>query len=255
MKNYINLVTVLAAFMVLIGCENPDATNDGDEIELSDVALDDQTKKISYLMGLDNGSSILAMQVEFSKEAFQLGLEDALNGGSPRLSQEEIASTVSAFEADMKKKQEELQASQQALMAEQAGENTAKGADFMNTNSTVDGVVTTESGLQYRVITEGTGPTPTLDSTVEVHYVGRLIDGTEFDSSRQRGVPAQFGVTQVIPGWTEALMLMPQGSNWELVIPPELAYGPGGTGPIPPNATLIFDVELLKASVGDSDNE
>ena len=108
MKNYINLVTALTAFMVLIGCENPDATIDGDEIELSNVALDDQTKKISYLMGLDNGSSILAMQVEFSKEAFQLGLEDALNGGSPRLSQEEIASTVSAFEADMKKKEEEI---------------------------------------------------------------------------------------------------------------------------------------------------
>ena len=109
--------------------------------------------------------------------------------------------------------------------------------------------MTTASGLQYKVITAGEGPVPTADSVVEVHYSGRLLDGTEFDSSIKRGVPAQFGVTQVIAGWTEALQLMPEGSKWELYIPAALAYGPGGTGPIGPNQTLIFEVELLQANV------
>ena len=118
----------------------------------------------------------------------------------------------------------------------------------METNSSKADVITTQSGLQYRILVEGNGSKPTTDNTVEVHYEGRLIDGVIFDSSIQRGEPAQFGVTQVIPGWTEALLLMSEGSKWELVIPPELAYG-GGTGPIPPNATLIFEVELLKAKV------
>jgi FKBP-type peptidyl-prolyl cis-trans isomerase len=103
--------------------------------------------------------------------------------------------------------------------------------------------------LQYKVLTAGTGVKPNASSTVEVHYAGRLLDGTEFDSSFKRGVPAQFGVTQVIAGWTEALQLMPEGSKWELYIPAELAYGPGGTGPIGPNSTLIFEVELLQANV------
>jgi FKBP-type peptidyl-prolyl cis-trans isomerase len=97
----------------------------------------------------------------------------------------------------------------------------------------------------------GDGPKPTADSTVEVHYAGRLLDGTEFDSSVKRGVPAQFGVTQVIPGWTEVLQLMPEGSKWEVYIPSNLAYGPGGTGPIGPNSTLIFEVELLQANVSE----
>jgi FKBP-type peptidyl-prolyl cis-trans isomerase len=97
----------------------------------------------------------------------------------------------------------------------------------------------------------GVGPKPTADSTVEVHYAGRLLDGTEFDSSVKRGVPTQFGVTQVIPGWTEVLQLMPEGSKWEVYIPSNLAYGPGGTGPIGPNSTLIFEVELLQANVSE----
>jgi FKBP-type peptidyl-prolyl cis-trans isomerase len=116
-------------------------------------------------------------------------------------------------------------------------------------NGAKEDVVTTASGLQYKVLTVGTGSIPTDASTVEVHYAGSLIDGTEFDSSIKRGVPAQFGVTQVIAGWTEALQLMPEGSKWALYIPADLAYGPGGTGPIGPNSTLIFEVELLQANV------
>ena len=246
MKTLIKYIVLLVIFVGLNGCENP---NQSAENKMQDLPLDNQTKKISYLMGLDNGSSILAMQIEFDEEAFRLGLEDALAARDPRLSQEDISSTVAEFEKEMKIKQEELQASQQKMLTEQAEENAKKGADFMDNNLSKTGVVTTQSGLQYRILAEGTGSKPTTDNTVEVHYEGRLIDGVIFDSSIQRGEPARFGVTQVIPGWTEALLLMSEGSKWELVIPPELAYGPGGTGPIPPNATLIFEVELLKAKV------
>ena len=246
MKILIKYIVLLVVFVGLNGCENP---NQSAENKMQDLPLDNQTKKISYLMGLDNGSSILAMQIEFDEEAFRLGLEDALAARDPRISQEDISSTVAEFEKEMKIKQEELQASQQKMLTEQAEENAKKGADFMDNNLSKTGVVTTQSGLQYRILAEGTGSKPTTDNTVEVHYEGRLIDGVIFDSSIQRGEPARFGVTQVIPGWTEALLLMSEGSKWELVIPPELAYGPGGTGPIPPNATLIFEVELLKAKV------
>ena len=120
---------------------------------------------------------------------------------------------------------------------------------FLEKNAIMPGIITTESGLQYRIITDGSGNKPTDMSTVEVHYVGRLLDGTEFDSSLKRGVPAQFGVTQVIPGWTEALKLMTEGSKWELFIPADLAYGLGGQGLIGPNAMLIFEVELLQSNI------
>ena len=250
MKILIRYIVLLVMFVGLNGCENPNqSAGNITEDKMQDLPLDSQIKKISYLMGLDNGSSILAMQIEFDEEAFRLGLEDALAAREPRLSQEDISSTVAEFEKEMKKKQEELQASQQKLIAEQAEDNAKKGAEFMEANSSKVDVITTQSGLQYRILVEGNGSKPTTDNTVEVHYEGRLIDGVIFDSSIQRGEPAQFGVTQVIPGWTEALLLMSEGSKWELVIPPELAYGPGGTGPIPSNATLIFEVELLKAKV------
>jgi FKBP-type peptidyl-prolyl cis-trans isomerase len=131
--------------------------------------------------------------------------------------------------------------------------NLKEGAAFLEANGAKEGVVTTESGLQYKVVTQGTGSKPTKESTVEVHYAGKLLDGTEFDSSIKRGVPVKFGVTQVIPGWTEALQLMSEGSKWELYIPADLGYGAGGQGPIGPNSVLIFEVELLKADVNKAD--
>tara|TARA_B110000977_G_C10868079_1_gene412406 strand:- start:336 stop:809 length:474 start_codon:yes stop_codon:yes gene_type:complete len=148
----------------------------------------------------------------------------------------------------------EMQAFQQQQMAQQeeeagkiAEQNMAKGESFLVENGTKDGVLTTESGLQYKIITAGSGAKPEATDTVEVHYAGTLIDGTEFDSSYTRGATVSFPVNGVIPGWTEALQLMSVGSKWQLFIPSALAYGPGGTGggPIGPNATLIFDVELV----------
>ena len=160
-----------------------------------------------------------------------------------------MAEAIQAFETQRTAKRDEMQQAQEQEASMQAESNLAAGTAFLAENGAKEDVITTASGLQYKVLVEGTGATPTAESTVEVHYAGRLLDNTEFDSSVKRGVPAQFGVTQVIAGWTEALQLMPEGSKWELYIPADLAYGPGGTGTIGPNDTLIFEVELLQANV------
>ena len=161
MKILIRYIVLLVMFAGLNGCENPNqSAGNITEDKMQDLPLDSQIKKISYLMGLDNGSSILAMQIEFDEEAFRLGLEDALAAREPRLSQEDISSTVAEFEKEMKKKQEELQASQQKLIAEQAEENAKKGAEFMEENSSKANVITTQSGLQYRILVEGNGSKP-----------------------------------------------------------------------------------------------
>jgi len=239
-----NLVKILplTALLALGAC---DATTK------KEVALDTQEQKISYLLGLDSGKNILSMDMGFNKDAFFDGQEDALTDVLPRLTDEEIAATIKVFEQQMTAKQQAMQQEQAETVGLQADTNAIEGAEFLAANGVKEGITTTASGLQYRVLTAGSGPKPTVESTVEVHYAGRLLDGTEFDSSIKRGVPAQFGVTQVIAGWTEGLQLMNEGSKWELYIPADLAYGPGGTGPIGPNATLIFEVELLQSNLSD----
>jgi FKBP-type peptidyl-prolyl cis-trans isomerase len=232
----------LTALLVLAGCDqmnNPPKEAD----------LQTQDQKISYLLGMDNGKNIQTIDIEIDNAAFQQGFNDGLNNAEPQLTEEQIAEAIKAFETVMTAKREEMQQAEQQASQMQADANLAEGSAFLAENGAKEGVVTTESGLQYRVLVAGSGAKPSVDSMVEVHYAGRLLDGTEFDSSVKRGVPAQFGVTQVIAGWTEALQLMPEGSKWELYIPADLAYGPGGTGPIGPNATLIFEVELLQANV------
>ena len=142
--------------------------------------------------------------------------------------------------------QNDLRQKQQAKMQEAGAANLKAGQDFLAANKTKEGVVTLPSGLQYKILTEGTGPKPSADDSVVCNYRGTLLDNTEFDSSYKRGQPTTFQVGQVIRGWTEALQLMPVGSKWQLFIPPDLAYGPRGAGAnIGPNATLIFEVELL----------
>lgn len=235
----------LALLFGLTACEqSADSTS---ETAAANVELTSQEQRISYLMGMQNAMSTSA--IELDKAAYDLGFADGLAGKEPAISEEVIAETVAAFQAQMTAKQAEQQKEAEEAMALAAEGNLKEGTEFLTANGAKEGVVTTESGLQYKIITEGSGAVPTVDSVVEVHYAGRLIDGTEFDSSIKRGVPAQFGVTQVIAGWTEALQLMPEGSKWELYIPADLAYGPGGTGPIGPNQTLIFEVELLKANI------
>ena len=231
------------AGIALMACDNQSSQS------VEEATLETQPQKLSYLMGIDNGSNVKNMQIELDEAAFIRGFKDGVAGREPLLSQEQIEATVRAFQENMQAKQEEAQKAAEEAFTIESEANEKEGEAFLAENGVKEGVETTESGLQYKIISEGTGPLPTVDSTVEVHYAGKLLDGTEFDSSIKRGVPAQFGVTQVIAGWTEALQLMPEGSKWELYIPASLAYGPGGTGPIGPNSTLIFEVELLKANV------
>jgi FKBP-type peptidyl-prolyl cis-trans isomerase len=203
------------------------------------VTLESTEQRLSYGIGYNLGQRMQSDGVPMDTDAFTAGLRDAMSGSEPRMTQEEIA-------AEMQSYQQKMAAEQQAAQAELASANAAAAEAYLAENAKVEGVVVTESGLQYQVLEEGDGPKPGAEDTVEVHYRGTLVDGTEFDSSYARGQTVSFGVGQVIPGWTEALQLMPVGSKWKLSIPPELGYGAGGAGQaIGPNSALIFEVELV----------
>lgn len=197
--------------------------------------------RISYALGLSMGNNFRASGIQkINVRDFADGVAAVFDGLAPRMSYDEAKAEIQQFFGEMEKKQ-------QAEAAKMAEVNKAAGESFLAENGKRVEVKTTPSGLQYEVLTEGDGPQPKATDQVEVHYTGRLIDGTVFDSSVDRGQPATFGVTQVIPGWVEALQLMKAGSKWRLFIPSDLAYGPNGAGGvIGPNQTLIFDVELLK---------
>lgn len=195
--------------------------------------------RLSYALGLSMGHNFRSSGIEeINVQDFAYGVAAVYNGTAPKLSFEEAKQTVNAFFMELQKKQEE----QAAAMAQV---NAKAGEQFLAENGKRVEVKTTPSGLQYEVLKEGEGAQPTAADSVTVHYTGKLIDGTVFDSSVERGEPATFGVTQVIPGWVEALQLMKAGSKWRLFIPSALAYGPQGVPGIGPNQTLIFDVELL----------
>jgi FKBP-type peptidyl-prolyl cis-trans isomerases 1 len=198
--------------------------------------LDTPEKRAGYGMGVNIGSTLASQGLlnDLDLDAMILGIRDAV-GGDLKLSDDEILGALQELQA---KKQAEAQ----AAMAAQA----QAGRDFLEQNAKRDGVTTTASGLQYEVVTKGSGgPKPTESDVVNVHYHGTLIDGTVFDSSVDRGEPVSFPLGDVIPGWTEGLQLMSVGDKFRFVIPSELAYGPMGAGPIPPNSPLIFEVELL----------
>ena len=225
---YLLAVLVLAG---ITGCQSQQGAN---------VKLETRQDKISYSIGMSVGKNLHRDSIAISPEAFLRGVMDAKLDSSKHLMNEaEIQDTMRSFSHDMQIKQEERA---RAL----AMKNITEGAVFLAENAKKPGVITLPSGLQYRVIQEGTGKKPELTSTVTTHYTGRLLDGTEFDSSLKHGQPAVFPCNGVIPGWTEALQLMKVGSKWELYIPSTLAYGDQGAGNvIPPNATLIFEIELL----------
>lgn len=196
--------------------------------------------KVSYGIGLRIGRDFKAQQVELSTDLLMKGIEDGLAGTEPLLTDDEIRETMVAF-------QKEMVAKEKTRLEEAAVKNAEEGKKYLEDNAKKEGVQTLPSGLQYKVITEGTGKQPAAEDMVKVHYRGTLVDGTEFDSSYARKEPAELRVGGVIPGWTEALQLMKEGSKWQLVLPPELAYGERGAGPrIGPNATLVFEVELLE---------
>jgi len=202
-------------------------------------ALKDQKEKLSYALGMDLGNQFKKQAVEVDADIFVKGLKDSLSGNKTLLTEQEGRAAITAL-------QNEIRTKQMAIAKELGEKNKKEGDAFLAENKTREGVVTLDSGLQYKVLTAGEGKKPTIDDTVVCNYRGTLINGTEFDSSYKRNQPATFPVKGVIKGWTEALQLMPAGSKWQLFIPPNLAYGERGTGNlIGPNATLVFEVELI----------
>jgi FKBP-type peptidyl-prolyl cis-trans isomerase FklB len=196
--------------------------------------LKDQKDKVSYSIGMNIGLNLSRQKVDINPDVLLAGIKDAI-AGKPQLTQDQVKDVMTQFEKDMEQKQKD------------AGEkNKTEGAKFLEENKKKEGVKTTASGLEYKVIKEGTGPQPKATDMVTVNYRGTLIDGTEFDSSYKRGQPATFPLNGVIKGWTEGLQLMKQGGKYQFFVPSNLAYGERAVGPdIAPNATLIFEVELL----------
>lgn len=242
MKKYL-LPLALVSVVALQACNQkppaPAAVEEAAKAPAADTALTTPEQRLSYGIAYGLGLRMKADGVPLDAAAFGVGLTDSLEGKEARMTQEEISAEMEAFQ---EKAQAERAAAQEAL----GKANLEAATKFLAENAAKAGVVTTASGLQYEILTEGKGPKPTADDTVEVHYRGTLVDGTEFDSSYSRGETVTFGVGQVIPGWTEALQLMPVGSKWKLAIPADLAYGAGGAGNvIGPNAALVFEVELI----------
>lgn len=202
--------------------------------------MDKEFDRLSYALGLSMGNNFRSSGIESINEAdFADGVKAVFSGAKPKMTYDEAKEEIRKFF-------EALEAKQREAAAAQGKVNEEAGKAFLDENGKRAEVHTTPSGLQYEVEKEGDGPIPGPGDQVTVHYTGRLIDGTVFDSSVERGAPATFGVTQVIPGWVEALQMMKAGSKWRLFIPSALAYGPNGAGGvIGPNATLIFDVELI----------
>ncbi len=234
MKQPIKVVALLSAILAVSACQQQDNSGLSRATEVPET----DAQKQSYSLGHNMGKGLDSAGVEFDSAYFNAGLWDALEG-EQRMTEQDMQAALMAL-------QRATIAAQQEKAAAQAEENLQAAQEYLAQNASADGVVTTESGLQYRVIEAGDGDKPAATDIVTVHYTGRLIDGTVFDSSVDRGTPATFPLNGVIPGWTEALQLMPVGSKYELTLPPELAYGDRPAGNlITPNSLLIFDVELL----------
>ncbi|WP_321285503.1 FKBP-type peptidyl-prolyl cis-trans isomerase [uncultured Sunxiuqinia sp.] len=224
-----SILFTLAAISVLAACQ-PQGSRNADLVTTADSA----SYAIGVLVGDQNKQQLESTgSDDFNTDILITAFEQQLKGEETKMTIEDARTFIQAYFKNL---------------AEAEGEaNKKAGEEFLASNKEKEGVQVTESGLQYEVIKEGDGPKPTADQQVKVHYTGTLLDGTVFDSSVERGEPATFGVSQVIPGWTEALQLMSVGSKWKIYIPGEIAYGPRGAGAdIGPNETLIFEVELLE---------
>lgn len=214
----------------------------------ADGKLPDVDKQqVGYLVGVDIGTKLSPIKDELDLPMLVEGVRTRLTHGKPLMEQAEVDALRTAFSERMQARLQAQQAELQSRQAELGEKNKTEGAAFLADNRKVKGVFTTGSGLQYMVLRQGSGPKPSRTSRVRVNYAGRLLDGTVFDSSYDRGEPVTFGLDQVIPGWTEGLSMMPVGGKYRFWIPGDLAYGASGTpgGPVGPNATLVFDVELL----------
>lgn len=249
LRNTLNVVLSSSLLLGLVACQKAEPAKDMTEpaatpepaapattASTGTVSLETVDQKVSYGIGRNIGMDISSdTNIDVDADALVAGLRDAINGNESLMSDDEIRTAFGEI-------RERAQAAQRAVIAAEE----ERAMKFLTANGARPEVTTTASGLQYEILTEGSGPKPTTADKVKVHYHGTLVDGTVFDSSVQRGQPIEFGVTGVIRGWVEALQLMPQGSKWKLAIPPALGYGDNGSGMIPGGAALIFEVELLE---------
>lgn len=244
----LKLVTFASLAIVLAAC-NESAKEAKAPVKLD---MENETAKVSYGIGMSAGSAMarnletldgtdIEVNIDTVIQAFGEGIHQ-----DTQLTEEQLQEIMTDFRGKVNAAMQEQRKKEQEEQAKTAEENKTKSVEFLAANKEKEGVVTLESGLQYKVLTKGTGKSPSPKDRVKVHYKGTLLDGSQFDSSYDRGQPAQFGVTQVIKGWTEALQLMKEGGKWQLYIPSELAYGPTSRPKIPGNSVLVFDVELLE---------
>jgi FKBP-type peptidyl-prolyl cis-trans isomerase len=226
-------VAALSSLLLSLACAG-DGAPSGES-----AALETNDQKAAYGIGMNMGTQLRAANDRLDRAAFMRGFEDGMQGAEAQIPETEIQAALMEFGS-------QLEAAENAARAAEGQENLAAGTAYLAQNRAKPGVTTTASGLQYEVLRAGDGERPSAESVVRIHYRGTLIDGTEFDSSYGRGEPAEFPLNGVIAGFSEALQLMPVGSQWRIVIPSDIGYGPDGSGPIGPNSTLIFEIELLE---------
>lgn len=226
-------LTLVGVSILLGACSNADGT------AYQNTPLESDDQKASYAIGLNVGGQLAETRERLDRQAFLRGVNDALESNDPAVPRDELQGILQAFGQEIQQAAEEAR----SVAAE---ENIAEGEEYLTENAAREEVMVTESGLQYEILREGEGASPTPEDQVQLHYRGTLIDGTEFDSSYD-GEPATFGAGQLIPGFSEALTMMSEGAHWRVVIPSSLGYGPAGSGgAIGPNETLIFEIELIE---------
>ncbi|WP_025733575.1 FKBP-type peptidyl-prolyl cis-trans isomerase [Carnimonas nigrificans] len=247
MNKLVSAATVGAVVLALTGC-----SNSSDDNGSNDQAPQTDEQKVAYSIGMNVAQSLKQIDPELEISSFKQALDDVYSDRDPKLSQEDAQKVLMNFQQQMLEKQKNEQEQQQNEQKQEGQDNARAGEAFLKDNATKDGVKTTASGLQYKVLKSGEGGQhPEANDTVRVNYEGKQLDGKVFDSSYEKGKPVTFKVKEVIPGWQEALKLMQPGDEWEVYIPAKLAYGPGGVGPIGPNATLIFKVNLMDINPSD----
>jgi FKBP-type peptidyl-prolyl cis-trans isomerase FklB len=246
MRSILILVAAITLFVSSCQQAKEQKAQPAEKKEITKADLKTEDDNISYSLGFSMGSRFIRDGLEINLEVFQEGMKDGFTGSKQILTEEEMQKTMMALQQKMMAKRQTDHMKEMEERKNLGEANKEKGEKFLEANKAKEGVITLESGLQYKILKKGTGASPKATDIVKCHYKGTTIDGEEFDSSYKRGEPATFALNKVIKGWTEGLQLMKEGGKWEFFVPSELAYGKMGSGPqIGPNEVLIFEVELL----------